>query len=520
MRVPYPTTLLWVLACAGGSRAARQEPSVAANAASQLGRVEFPVSCASAARPAMDSGLALLHHMTYEAARQAFERAGAADPDCSMAYWGQAMTYIHPLWNDPPSAADFSRGRELIARSATAATRTAREDLFRLATEAYFAAGRQPSERANLVAFERGWARAHEELPEDVEATAFYALAHLGTADPADKTYAHQRAAGALMAELLARHPDHPGAHHYLIHAYDVPPLAQGALAAARHYGTLAPDVPHALHMPTHTFTRLGLWEESIAWNLRSAAAARSHPVGGAVSLHYLHALDYLAYAYLQTGQEKLAEGVQDTLAALRGPYMIEIATPYTFAAVPARLALERQQWAAAAALLPRIPADYPWDRFPAMEALTHFARALGAAHLEDTASARRSIARLHELRAAAGQDSPYWANQIGIQATAAAAWLAWATGDTARSLALSREAAKQEDATEKHPVTPGELLPARELLADLLLEAGRPAEARPEYEAVLRRSPGRLNSLNGLARSARLAADSAARGSSGASGT
>ena len=466
-----------------------------------LGTVEFPVSCAAAARPAMDSGLALLHHMTYEASRSAFEHAARIDPRCALADWGQAMTYIHPLWSDPPSPADWARGASLVARAETTGVRTPRERLFLGAAAGYYDAGRHPTEQANLAAFEQGWARAHEALPEDTEATAFYALAHLATADPADKTYAHQRAAGALMAEMLARHPDHPAAHHYLIHAYDVPPLADGALEAARHYSALAPDVPHALHMPTHTFTRLGLWQESIDWNLRSAAAARARPVGGAVSLHYLHAMDYLAYAYLQTGQEARAEAVADTLASLRGPYVIEIAVPYAFAAVPARLALERHRWADAAALEPRTPAEFPWDDFPAMEALTHFARAIGAAHGGDTALARRSIARLEELRETARAGSPYWGEQVETQVETARAWLTWARGDSTRALGLMRKAADRESRSEKHPVTPGALLPARELLGDMLLEAGRRTEARAEYEAVLRQSPGRLNAMNGVRR-------------------
>ena len=502
-------------ACAAEPGEARESHAAVetAQAGERLGTVELPVSCVAAARAEMDRGVALLHHMTYESAADAFVRAASSDPECAMAYWGQAMSYIHPLWSDPPTSANFARGKELIARAGATGARTPREQAFIDAAAAYYAAGRQASEKPNLAAFERGWARAHEHFPDDVEATAFYALAHLATADPADKSYAHQRTAGALMEQLLATHPDHPAAHHYLIHAYDAPPLAARSLAAARHYGSVAPDVAHALHMPTHTFTRLGLWNESISWNLRSAEAARTHPVGGAISMHYLHALDYLAYAYLQKGQDSRADSIAATVSGLKGPFVTEIAVPYALAAVPARLALERQRWADAAALEPRVPASFPWDDFPAPEALTHFARALGAAHLNDPALTRQSIARLRELRAAAGRSSSYWANQIDIQIAESQAWLRLATGDSARALATMRLAAEREAATEKHPVTPGELLPASELLADMLLQTGDAARAQLEYEAVLRRNPGRLNSIYGAARAAELAGDSAAAG-------
>jgi tetratricopeptide (TPR) repeat protein len=502
------------LACANPPRPAHDDATAARaqEVGGPLGTVEFPVSCADEARPSMERGLALLHHMTYEAAADAFDRAAGIDPECAMAYWGRAMTYIHPLWSDPPGADGFEHGKRLIAEARARGHRTPREEAFIDAAAAYYDAGRGAVERPNLLAFERGWARAHRRFAEDVEAAAFYALAHLATADPGDKSFAHQRAAGALMERVLASHPDHPAAHHYLIHAYDAPTLAAGGLATARHYGAVAPEVAHALHMPTHTFTRLGRWDESIAWNLRSAEAARAHPVGGRISLHYLHALDYLAYAYLQTGRDSLAEAVAETLAGLRGPFVAEIAVPYTLAAVPARLALERRRWDEAASLTPRAPADFPWERFPATEALTHFARALGAAHLGDLELARRSIADLERLREEAGRTSDYWAEQIHIQILASQAWLQWAQRDTAGALATMRRAADRESATEKHAVTPGELLPARELLGDLLLEAERPAEARDEYERALQRSPGRLNSMRGAARAARLAADATER--------
>lgn len=502
---------LTLAGCSGSSRAPRDPARAGATNEGRLGTVQFPVSCAPLVRPAMDSGLALLHNMTYEAAAEAFARAARMDSSCAMAYWGQAMTFIHPLWNDPPTAATFARGRDLIARARGIGNLPPKEVAFLQAAVEYYDVGRQASEAANIAAFERGWERVHRLFPDDVEATAFYALAHLATADPSDKGYSHQRTAGGLMEGVLARFPDHPAAHHYLIHAYDAPSLAERGLETARHYGAVAPDVAHALHMPTHTFTRLGRWDESISWNLRSAEAARANPVGAAISLHYLHALDYLAYAYLQTGEELRAESVAATVAGLQGPFMAEIAVPYTLAAVPARLALERRRWADAVALVPRQPANFPWDQFPAVEALTHFARALGAAHTNDSALARQSITRLKELREASRAMSPYWAGQVDIQVIAAQAWLDWSRGDDSVALAGMRRSAELEAGTEKHPVTPGELLPSRELLADLLLAMGRPAEALAEYETSLKRSPGRRNAVYGAARAAQLAGDTAA---------
>ena len=475
--------------------------------AGHAGIVEYSVRCAGSAPDSFAHGLALLHHMTYEAAADAFRAAARADSGCAMAYWGEAMTYIHPLWSDPPSEAAFERGRMLAARAEHLAAADPLESAFAAAVGAYYAAGRSEAEGPNLEAFDRGWAKVHQRFPDQVEAAAFFALAHLGTADPADKSYEHQRTAGALMEAVLSRHPDHPGAHHYLIHAYDYPPLAQGGLAVARDYGNVAPDVAHALHMPTHTFTRLGQWDEAISWNLRSAAAARA-AAGEATSLHYLHALDYLVYAWLQTGRQGRAEEVQATLQRLDGPIQVELASAYTLAAVPARIALELRRWKDAAALVPREPSTFPWDRFPAVEALTHYARALGGAHLGDTALVQQSIARLERLRATASRSSDYWANQIAIQVLVAKAALAAASGDSAEALTLFRQGADAEAATEKHPVTPGELLPAGELLGEFLLDVGQPAPALAQFTRVLERSPNRLNSLRGAARAAQLSGD------------
>lgn len=473
-----------------------------------LGTVDFPISCEpAAARPAA-RGLALLHHMTYEGSRELFEEAVGEDTDCAMAYWGQAMTFIHPLWSDPPSEEDFQRGRALVETARQRGEKTERERLYIEAAAAYFAAGWNRNETLNLAEFEAAWKTVFERFPEDPEAASLYALAQLGTADPSDKTYAQQKRAAALVENVLARIPDHPGAHHYTIHSYDYPPLADRALEVARNYGNIAPDVPHALHMPTHIFTRLGLWSESIAGNERSAAAALKHPVGDAISTHYLHALDYLAYAHLQRGEERQAEKVARILEALEGPFQSEVATPYTFAAVPVRLALERRRWVDALTLEPRQPEQYPWDLFPAIEAITYFGRALGAARLGKSEAAREAIDRMASLRESAATTSAYWAQQVDIQRLSAEAWLAYAEGNSEKALETMRSAAELEASTEKHPVTPGEVLPARELLADLLFEMGKYEGARAAYEATLHRSPKRLNSLYGAGRASEMLGD------------
>jgi tetratricopeptide (TPR) repeat protein len=446
--------------------------------------------------------------MTYEGARAAFAAAIESDSDCAMGYWGQAMTFIHPLWSDPPSKADFKRGQELVKKAKTRGQKTEQEHVYIDAVTAYYAGGWNRDERPNLTNFEKGWEKVYRKFPKDLEAACFYALAHMATSDPEDKTYAKQKQAAAIAKKVLAQIPDHPGAHHYIIHAYDYPELAEKALVVARSYGQIAPDVPHALHMPTHIFTRLGLWQESIIMNRRSANAALKHPVGKGVSLHFPHALDYLAYAYLQRGEDKKAKGVLDTINKLEGSYQVHIAAAYTFAAVPARLALERQEWSDAALLEPRTPKNYPWDKFPSMEAITHFARALGAARSGNKQAATQALDKLTALREQTEKTSAYWAKQVKIQRLSALAWLEYHEGIQEEALDIMRRAAKLEASTEKHPVTPGEVLPARELLADMLLDMGRHKEAQAEYEAALEHSTNRFNSLYGAGRAAELAGD------------
>ncbi|MGD2069190.1 MAG: hypothetical protein PVI57_11000 [Gemmatimonadota bacterium] len=507
------TALILLLACRGDDapESAREVgspgPAVAVTAASgsPLGTVAMAASCAEDAQIHLWRGLALLHNMTYEEAEANFARATEADPECAMGYWGQAMTSIHPLWSDPPGREAFERGGDLV-EEARLRTSSDRERAYVDAVARYYDAGRGDSERPNLVAFEEGWRSFHQAYPGDVEGTAFYALAQLATVDPADKTFAKQREAGALAEEVLETVPDHPGGHHYVIHAYDNPALSAEAEEVARSYGDIAPDVPHALHMPSHTFTRLGLWRESIDWNRRSADAALEHPVGGATSLHYFHALDYLAYAFLQGAQDRRAVEVMEELKGVEPPFQAHLATAYTLAAVPARIALERHAWNEAGSLEPRRPADYPWDGAPAMEAITWFARALGAARSGDLEQARADLEALGDLQERVASRDAYWGTQVEIQRLSALGWLLFEEGQRTEGLETMRRAAEMEAGTEKHPVTPGEVLPARELLGDMLLEMDRPEEAAAAYAAALDRSPNRLNSLYGAARAAEMA--------------
>jgi tetratricopeptide (TPR) repeat protein len=477
----------------------------------KLGTVHFPVSCKAPAQNLMERGVALMHHMTYSGARKVFEAARAADPDCALAYWGVAMTYIHPLWPDQPTREQIRLGQNLVKTAKTRGKKTAREHAYIAALDAYYGRALEQDHRTRLGNFEKVWGRIYEEFPDDLEAASFYALAHMAMASKTDKSYQKQKEAGAIAEKVLARIPGHPGAHHYIIHAYDSPELASRALDVARNYGKVAPDVPHALHMPTHIFTRLGLWQESIEWNRRSAAAAWRNKVNGEITMHYPHALDYLAYAYLQQGRDEKAKEILNRILSLSDPFydLNAESAAYAIAAIQARYSLERQQWEAAARLAVRQPSSFPWgDRYAAYEAITHFSRALGAARSGYPSAVKHSIAELERLHDIAVTKSAYWANQVEIQRISAQAWLAFAQKREGEALRLMKHAADIETSTDKSPTTPGEVLPSRELLGDMLLELDRPGEALQAYEAELVRSPNRFNTLYGAGRAAELAQD------------
>ena len=475
-----------------------------------LGSVAFPISCSDDAAATMRQGLALLHHMTFTEAAGVFEAAAEQDPDCALAYWGMAMTPLHPLWPDVPSDQNLERGWVLLQEARAAGLQTPREEGYVTALEAYYRDAADRTEAARLTTYAEAWEQVRVAHPDDSEATLFAALSLIATGLGSDDPMPTFEAGGAMAEQVLSQIPDHPGALHYIIHSYDVPALAHKALPVARTYGKVAPENAHALHMTSHIFTRVGSWEESIDYNVRSAAAALKEPINGATSMHHLHAVDYLAYAYLQTGQDDHAEQVLDHLAALDGPIHDHAASAYAFAAVEPRIALERQDWARAAAVEPRWPATVNWNSYPHLEAIPEFARALGAAHTGDIQAAERSIARLGELReqAATLPDAYDWGIQVQIQEVGAQAWVAYAAERTDEAVELMTEAAALESTTTKNPVTPGVVLPANELLGDMLLDLGRHAEARAAYETALTRSPNRLNSLKGAGRAAEMAGD------------
>ncbi len=478
------------------------------------GRVDFPVSCSDErAQEAIEEAVTLLHHMMYEQARGRFETAAEADPRCAMAQWGIAMTSFQPLWH-PTSDEGLKRGKAAVEAARALEAPTAREQGYVAAAAAFFAdpeaeagaGGRQREHARRLEAWRRAQLELHRANPDDVDAAAFYALAEvalaMAEASPGqERTLDRERRAGALLERYLPQHPDHPGLHHYLIHAYDSRELAPKALEVARRYDRLAPEVPHALHMPSHIFVRLGHWEETASWNERSAEAALQHSIDGATPMHYPHALDYAMYAYLQLGD---AEAARRTLERVRA---IETAQPtfaaaYGIAAAQARYVLERRRWQAAAALEPATPDALDWEQFPAAEALFHYARGLGAARAGDLEQARIERGRLEQRVAALrAEGDAYWAHMTDALGRAVSAWIAYEQGDAGEALALMKKAADLEDALDKHPTTPGEVLPVRELYGELLLLEGRPDEARAAFEASLRRTPERRNALIGLRR-------------------
>jgi hypothetical protein len=476
----------------------------------KLGRVNFTVSCNSAAQQQFNRSVALLHSFWYEEAEKGFVEVTRTDPKCGMGYWGIAMSSYHPVWA-PPVAAELRNGMAAMQKANVVKARTQREKDYLAAIATFYRDADKIDHRTRALAYEKAMEQLYLRYPKDHEAAVFYALALLGTALPTDKSYANQKKAGEILNKVLLYEPEHPGVAHYLIHSFDYPALAPTALAAARSYARIAPSSPHALHMPSHIFTRLGLWQESIESNIASAAAAKNyvaktHP--GAASFDQLHAMDYLAYAYLQTAQDGKAKEIVDALNSMDKVDVNNFAAAYAFAAIPARYALERRQWAEAAALKVH-PADFPWNDFRYAEAMIYFARSLGASRNADPASASKDVAQLSSIqKSLADAKETYWATQVEIQRRAATAWLAHAEGKQEEALQMMRSAADLESSTEKHPVTPGAIMPARELLGELLLELSEPRQALREFEASLLAAPNRFNGLYDAARAAELSGD------------
>jgi tetratricopeptide (TPR) repeat protein len=481
----------------------------------KLGRVNFPVSCTPAAQRQFNRAVAWLHSFEYEEAEKAFNEVAVTDPRCGMAYWGIAMSNYHQIWA-PPTAAELQKGWSAVEKAKGVGARTGRERDYIAAIEVFYKDSDKLDHRKRTFAYSEAMGQLYRRNPSDLEAGVFYALTLVSTGMMSnDKSYANEKKAAQILNRVLARAPQHPGVTHYLIHSYDYPALAHLALPAARSYAKIAPASAHAQHMPSHIFTRLGLWQEGIQSNLNAEASAKAFAVRNHLSGAWdeqFHAMDYLEYAYLQGAQDRRARGVLDALNKIKKAEPETFKVAYAFTAIHARFALERRRWDEAAKLTlpPGSLGAFPWQRFRWAEAHIHFARAIGAARTGDIASARRDVEELDAIRQAlvevkGGYD---WAKQVEIERQVASGWLAHAEGKHEESLRLMRAAAELDDATEKHPVTPGAILPAREQLGELLLELKQPLAALQEFETSLRSAPNRFNGLYGAARAARLAAD------------
>ena len=478
----------------------------------QLGTLSFDTTCSPAAQALFMEGLGWLHSFEYEDAQRSFSKAAQTDSGCAIAHWGEAMSYYHPLWV-PPTAAELEKGRIAITAAKAAAAKSQREQDYLAAVDAFYRDSERLDHKTRALAYTEAMKQLHERYPEDREAGVFYALSLIAAGTMAkDPAFTKEKQAAAILNAVLKENPDHPGVAHYLIHGFDYPPLAEMALPAARRYASIAPASAHAQHMPSHIFTRLGLWDEAIKSNLASEAAARgmmkTKGLTGA-SREQLHAMDYLAYAYLQTGRDKEAQQVLAELNAIDRVDEPVFSVAYAATAIPARLVLERRNWKAAASL--QLPENVrtlaPLEKFRWGEAHVHFARAIGAARSGNQALARQELALLRavEQSLTIPPGTYDWRKPVAVERQIAEAWIARGEGRSEDAVRIMRAVADLDDATEKHPVTPGSVLPAREQLGELLLELGRPGEAFVEYELSLKRAPRRLAGLYGAARSAEL---------------
>jgi tetratricopeptide (TPR) repeat protein len=508
--------LIGGLTAVGAETAAAPEPGDLR----ATGTVDFKVKGAPEVRSEFIRGVALLHSFFYEEARRIFTEVAARDPNCAMAQWGIAMTWWHPIWT-PPTSDEMSAGKAAIEKAMGMTAGTERERGFIQALNVYYHTSDGPNAgavgqschgpvgaRDRVVAYEKAMRQLSEKYPDDFEVQTFYAFAILavGYATPTDTTLAKQLQAAALLEKLWKKNPNHPGVTHYLIHSYDYPALAERGLPAARSYGSIAPWVPHALHMPSHIFTRLGMWEESIAANRSSADASRAYAAmrhRDATEAEELHALDYMAYSYLQEGQDAKAKEIVDFAATVRKTNPeLEFSAAYALAAIPSRYALERNAWSEAATLpVPELP---HWSSFPSFEGLIEYSHALGRARTGDIEGARKAIDRMQQLRDSSTDPGlDYFKRHLDLQMQAASAWVAYGENKKEEAVTMLRRAADAEDILGKHPVSPGALVPAREQLGDLLLELDRPKEAQQEFEAALKIYPGRFRGLYGAAQAA-----------------
>jgi tetratricopeptide (TPR) repeat protein len=471
----------------------------------QLGLVHFDITGDEKTKEDFNLAMELLHSFEYDEAEKAFARIIDETPGCAMAYWGVAMCNFHPLWN-PPAKAELEKGNKAVNIAKTIIKKSSREAAYIDAIGSFYQDWRATDHHTRCIQFENAMEKLRTSYPGDKEAAIFYALSLDAAADPTDKTYTKQKKAAAILEALYRETPDHPGIIHYLIHTYDYPEMAALALPAAKRYAEVAPSSAHAQHMPSHIFTRLGLWNECILSNQKSIEAARCYAESANISGHWdeeLHGLDYLVYAYLQKGENALAEKQVQYLHTIRQVYPANFKVAYAFAAIPSRYFLENKKWKEAA-VLEKYPADFPWNDFPWQEAIIHFTRLLGAAHIENVNTAKLELAKLNQLRdTLQRQKDSYKSMEVAIQIKAGEAWIQFMSGNRENALSLMKQAADMEDGVDKHPVTPGEVLPARELLADMLLLTDQNKDALETYEAVLKKCPNRFNSLYGAGKAA-----------------
>jgi tetratricopeptide (TPR) repeat protein len=504
--VLFLATALFALPLRPGARA-----DAGPATANGSGEVDFQISCGPSVQKTFREAVWTLHSFWYPEALKGFTKVAEAEPGCAMGYWGIAMSHWYPLWY-PPSPAALKAGAEAVDKAVAAGPKTEREKDYIAAIAAFYRDNDKLDHRSRAIAYEKAMEQVYLRYPEDREAAVFYGLALNASALPTDKTYANQRKAAEILNKVWAEQPNHPGVVHYLIHSDDSPEFAAAGLDAAICYSKVAPNVPHALHMPSHIFTRLGMWQQSIDSNRAAHAAAVAYvqkTLGPeSFDTETVHTLDYLEYAYLQTAQDQAAKEVVDKLTSFRRSATPNLPTAYAVAAIPVRYALERRDWPAAAGLSePAI--GFPLERFPWAAAMIVYARALGDARTGNIASAEAEIGRLQSLEDKLKGTDTYWANQVEVQRLAAAGIVAHVRGDDQKAVALVRAAADLDATMDKHPATPSSVLPPRELLADLLLEINEPAVALVEYRAMLSTDPNRFRSILGEARAAKQTGDS-----------
>jgi Tfp pilus assembly protein PilF len=479
------------VAAATGAAAIAPPASAQETAEQRLGTVRFETSCNETAQRRFDRGMRYQHSFWYSASKDIFEEVLKADPNCAIAYWGIAQSLLLNPFGVPP-AANLAEGLAALEKAKAIGAKTPRENEFIAALAAFYTDYGKVDHRTRVGRYLKAMAALAQRYPQDDEAQIYYALALDVAASPADKTYANQLKAAAILEGIFQRQPQHPGIAHYLIHSYDYPPIADKGLDAATRYSKIAPSAPHAQHMPSHIFTRVGYWKDSIAANQASVRAAKAEKGYG----DQLHGQDYMVYAYLQLGQDKEARAVIDDMATSTSPDAP--GASFALAASPARYVVERGDWSGAAELQVRP------TKFPHVAAITHFARALGAARAGKAEAAQADIAKLAELRDKLREaKDAYWAEQVDIQWQIANAWLLYAQGKPDEALKAMAAAADAEDKTEKAPVTPGPIAPARELLGAMLLERGMAKEALAAFEATLKKEPHRLGATLGAAKAA-----------------